>query len=61
MWRLGHPGLDSPSSGITAQEYPADVAFPAGLTDGSRGEVVVNRPGMPDLILVLPFVVNEQV
>lgn len=48
-------------SGIVAAEVPVDVTLPGGLADGDQGSLPLDRPGMPDLLLVLHFRVDAQV
>lgn len=44
--------------GTVVDEFPADIAFPGGVVDGSEAGVSLGRLGMGDLVLMLHFRVN---
>ena len=46
-------------SGVLADEYPVEIAFPARVVDGSTGTVALRRPGMRTVHLTLHFRVGE--
>lgn len=46
--------------GMTVEERALDVVFPGGVTDGSRGQVSLRRPALPDLALVLRFHIDPR-
>lgn len=47
--------------GIVTDDVPLDINLPGGLADGDRGSLPLGRPGMPGLLLVLHFRVDDQV
>ena len=46
--------------GKTLEERALDIAFHGDVTNGSRGQVSLRRPGLPDLSLVLRFHIDPR-
>jgi DnaJ-class molecular chaperone len=44
--------------GYAVDEHPVELVFPGGLAEGDQGQVLLRRSGMPDLVLVLRFLVE---
>jgi hypothetical protein len=46
--------------GVVSEEYPVQVAFPAGVTDGATASVRLRRPGICDVRLTVHLRVHQQ-